>query len=87
MGRILFEVSLMKKLYGGRKAENESGKKNASFSPTRLYKVTWSCRKASTEFRFDPSGVAHPSQRLFLFLDSQHHPVRGMLILYCFNKY
>lgn len=81
MGRILFEVSLMKKLYGGRKAENESRKKNASFSPTRLYKVTWSCRKAPPEFRFDPSGVAHPSQHLFLFLDSQHHPVRGFHIV------
>ena len=69
------------------KQKTKLGRKPLRFPPTRLYKVNWSCRKASTEFRFAPSGVAHPSQRLFLFLDSQHHPVRGMLILYCFNKY
>ena len=69
------------------KQKTKVGRKLLRFPPTRLYKVSWSCRKASTEFRFDPSGVAHPSQRLFLFLASQHHPVRGMLILYCFNKY
>ncbi len=69
------------------KQKTKVGRKLLRFPPTRLYKVTWSCRKAPPEFRFDPSGVAHQSQRLSLFLDSQHHPVRGMLILYCFNKY
>lgn len=63
------------------KQKTKVGRKLLHFPPTRLYKVSWSCRKAPPEFRFDPSGVAHPSQHLFLFLDSQHHPVRGFHIV------
>ena len=36
-GRTLFEVSLMKKLYGGKKAENESRKKTTSFSSYSIF--------------------------------------------------
>lgn len=39
------------------KQKTKVGRKLLHFPPTRLYKVNWSCRKASTEFRFAPSGV------------------------------
>ena len=51
-GRTLFEVSLMKKLYGGKKAENESRKKTTSFSSYSI--VGMSLRQAQRHETYFP---------------------------------
>ena len=69
MGRTLFEVSLMKKLYGGRKAENESRKKTTSFSSYSIVRLIFSVPRLMSlfrEFRYLTRPEDSPSNGCFI---------------------